>query len=141
MSAVSAPSYTSQIESLCAAIAADPDVIAAREDAETFLANEQAVALYRDVVTLGRSLDQRQRSGAELEEADIIRFQELQARADADEDIAAFMTAQNVLQNVANVVNGFVTKTLEKGRVPTSEEVFGPEQAGGGGCGEGCGCH
>ena len=33
-------------------------------------------------------------------------------------------------------LGGFVTKTLEKGSVPTAEEVFGA-----GGCGEGCGCH
>ena len=138
MTAVFAPAITAQLESLCAAIAADPDVMAAREDAETFLENEQAVALYRDVVTLGRSLEQRHRSGAELDEEEIGRFQELQAKADADEDITAFTTAQEVLQKVANLVNGFVTKTLEKGRVPTQEEVAGKS---GGSCGEGCGCH
>ena len=57
-------------------------------------------------------------------------------QADAHEGIQAFVAAQDVLQQVANHVNGFVTKTLEKGSVPTAEEVFGA-----GGCGEGCGCH
>ena len=75
-------------------------------------------------------------SGVELDEAEIGRFQELQAKADADEDIAAFVTAQDVLQNMANMVNSFVTKTLEKGRVPLPEEM-----SSGGSCGEGCGCH
>lgn len=137
MTAVLSPAISAQIQSLCEAIAADPEVQAARQHAETFLANEQAVALYRDVVTMGRSLEQRHRSGVEIEDEDINRFQELQSKADADEDIRAFNAAQEILQDVAAHVNGFVTKTLEKGRVPNEEEVFG----GNGGCGSGCGCH
>ncbi len=64
------------------------------------------------------------------------RFQELQSKADADDTIQAFTSAQETLQEVAQHVNAFVTKTLEKGRVPTLDEVVGS-----GGCGEGCGCH
>lgn len=136
MNAAIDPVIASHIEALCAAIAADPEVQAARTEAETFLADEQAVSLYRDVMTLGRSLEQRHRSGAELEPEEVSRFQSLQDQADAHEGIQAFMAAQDLLQDVATKVNGFVTKTLEKGRVPTHDEVFG--QAG---CGQGCGCH
>lgn len=136
MNAAIDPVIASHIEALCAAIAADPEVQAARNQAETFLADEGAVSLYRDVMTLGRSLEQRHRSGAEMEPSEVSRFQSLQDQADANEVIQRFMAAQDLLQDVANKVNGFVTKTLEKGRVPTHDEVFG--QAG---CGEGCGCH
>ncbi|MBB5039959.1 YlbF family regulator [Prosthecobacter dejongeii] len=136
MNAAIDPIIASHIEALCAAIAADPEVQAARNQAETFLADEGAVSLYRDVMTLGRSLEQRHRSGAEMEPAEVSRFQALQDQADGNEVIQSFMAAQDLLQDVANKVNGFVTKTLEKGRVPTHDEVFG--QAG---CGEGCGCH
>ena len=136
MNAAIAPAIASHIEALCAAIAADPEVQSARADAESFLADEQAVALYRDVMTLGRSLEQRHRSGAEMEPQEVSRFQSLQEQADGNDTIQSFMAAQDLLQDVANKVNGFVTKTLEKGRVPTHDEVFG--QAG---CGEGCGCH
>jgi len=136
MNAAIAPAIASHIEALCAAIAADTEVQAARQQAETFLADEAAVSLYRDVMTLGRSLEQRHRSGAEMEPAEMSRFQSLQDQADSHEVIQNFMAAQDLLQDVANKVNGFVTKTLEKGRVPTHDEVFG--QAG---CGEGCGCH
>ena len=137
MTAAFAPAIASQIEALCAAIAADPAVKGARDQAEVFLADEQAVALYRDVMTMGRSLEQRHRSGQGLDAAEVSKFQELQDKADAHDGIQAFVSAQDVLQEVANRVNGFVTKTLEKGRVPSEEEVF-PQ---GGGCGEGCGCH
>ncbi len=136
MNAAIDPVIASHIEALCAAIAADPEVQAARNQAESFLADEGAVSLYRDVMTLGRSLEQRHRSGAEMEPAEVSRFQALQDQADGNEVIQSFMAAQDLLQDVANKVNGFVTKTLEKGRVPTHDEVFG--QAG---CGEGCGCH
>lgn len=136
MNAAINPAIASKIEALCAAIAADAEVQEARNKAETFLADEEAVSLYRDVMTLGRSLEQRHRSGAELEPAEVSRFEALQGQADAHEGIQSFMAAQDLLQDVANKVNGFVTKTLEKGRVPTHDEVFG--QAG---CGSGCGCH
>jgi len=142
MSTLLAPSITAQIEALCAAIAADPEIQSARNAAETFLADEQAVSLYREVMTLGRSLEQRHRSGAELEPTDISRFQSLQDQADQHELIQSFMSAQDSLQTVASTVNGFITKTLEKGRVPALEEVMG---SGGGCCGGGggggCGCN
>ncbi|MEN3943550.1 YlbF family regulator [Prosthecobacter sp. SYSU 5D2] len=136
MNAAIAPAIASKIEALCAAIAADPEVQSARSNAETFLADEKAVELYRDVMTLGRSLEQRHRSGAEMEPEEVSRFQSLQEQADGNDTIQSFMAAQDLLQDVANKVNGFITKTLEKGRVPTHDEVFG--QAG---CGTGCGCH
>lgn len=137
MTTAFAPAIAAHVEALCAAIAADPEVQAARDKAEAFLADEQATALYRDVMNLGRSLEQRHRSGQKLDPAEVSRFQDLQDKADAHEGIQAFVAAQDVLQDVANHVNGYVTKTLEKGRVPTEEEVLGQ----GGSCGEGCGCH
>lgn len=136
MTQLLAPAIASRIDELCAAIAADSEVQKARECAEAFLADENAVGLYREVMNLGRSLEQRHRGGQKLDSAEVSRFQDLQDQADAHEGIQAFVAAQDVLQEVANQVNGFVTKTLEKGRVPTAEEVFGS-----GGCGEGCGCH
>ncbi len=137
MSPLIAPAITAQIEALCAAIAADPEIQSARNAAETFLADEQAVSLYREVMNLGRTLEQRHRSGAELEPSDVARFQSLQDQADHHDGIQSFMAAQDALQSIANTVNGFITKTLEKGRVPALDEVMG-----GGGCcgGGGCGC-
>jgi cell fate (sporulation/competence/biofilm development) regulator YlbF (YheA/YmcA/DUF963 family) len=141
MSPLIAPAITAHLEALCAAIVADPEIQSAREAAESFLADEQAVALYRDVMNLGRTLEQRHRSGVELEAEDLSRFQMLQDQADQHEGIQAFMAAQDALQSVANAVNGYVTKTLEKGRVPELEEVMGGGCCGGGGCGSGgCGC-
>lgn len=140
MSTLLAPALSAQIEALCATIAADPDIQSARSAAETFLADEQSVSLYREVMTLGRSLEQRHRSGAELEPAEISRFQSLQDQADKNEGIQNFMAAQDTLQSVASTLNTYISKTLEKGRVPAAEEIASSGCCGGGG-GGGCGCN
>lgn len=136
MNALALPAIEAKIQDLCAAIAANSEVLTAREQAEAFLADESAVNLYREVMTLGRSLEQRDRSGQEISNLDIETFEELREKADAHDGIRSFQEAQEVLQGVANMVNAFVSKTLEKGKVPTTEEVFGGEK-----CGSGCGCH
>ena len=136
MNTLAFPAIEAKLSDLCTAIVANPEVLSARERAEAFLADEDAVGLYREVITMGRSLEQREHEGAEIANDDIRAYEELQGKADAHDGIRAFSEAQLVLQGVANLVNGFVSKTLEKGRVPTNEEVLG-----GGGCGEGCGCH
>lgn len=140
MSTLLAPALSAQIEALCATIAADPDIRSARNAAETFLADEQSVSLYREVMTLGRSLEQRHRSGAELEPAEVSRFQSLQDQADKNEGIQNFMAAQDTLQSVASTLNTYISKTLEKGRVPAAEEIASSGCCGGGG-GGGCGCN
>ncbi len=126
----------SRLNELCAAIADAPEIRSAREQAEAFLADDEAVGLYREMMTLGNRLHQIHHAGGEVEDAEVGRFESLRDRSEAHAGIQAFQEAQEVLQNVANFVNGFVTKTLERGKVPTHEEVFGS-----GGCGAGCGCH
>ena len=136
MTTAASSAIEAKIQDLCAAIAADSSVVAARENAEAFLADENAVDLYREVMNLGRSLESRHRQGESIPDSDIQEFEDLQAKADTHEGIRAFNEAQGVLQEIASKVNTFVTKTLEKGRVPTSDEVTATK-----GCGEGCGCH
>lgn len=133
----------SKIQDLCQAIVADTAVQHAREQAEAFLADDASVNLYREVMNTGNRLDRRHRAGEEISDEEVAAYEELQAQADANEGIRAFNHAQQVLQEVANKVNAYVMKTLEKGRVPSAEEI---EAASGGGCcggggGGGCGCH
>jgi cell fate (sporulation/competence/biofilm development) regulator YlbF (YheA/YmcA/DUF963 family) len=133
-----APTQTSieqKIQELCEAIIADGEVQNAREQAETFLADEDAVSLYRDMATLGRSLHQKQHNGEEPTDTEIRRFTDLQNRCEAHPVIASFVEAQEVLSGIAEKVNSYVGKSLERGEVPSESEVSG------GSCGEGCGCH
>ena len=127
-----------KLNDLCATIAADEEVTAAREQAEAFLADPSAVALYRELTQQEHALHQKQHSGEKLTDSEISAFSALRDRAESNPLVRQFSEAQETLQGIANLVNGFVTKTLEKGRVPTQEEVFGQQ---GGSCGTGCGCH
>ena len=70
-------------------------------------------------------------------DAEIAAFAALRRDAEANPLVRSFAEAQELLQGVADLVNGFVGKTLQTGRVPTHDEVFAKQ----GGCGSGCGCH
>jgi cell fate (sporulation/competence/biofilm development) regulator YlbF (YheA/YmcA/DUF963 family) len=85
-----------------------------------------------------QELHHKQHGGEKITDAEINAFTLLRDQAEANPLVKQFNDAQETLQGIANMVNGFVTKTLEKGRVPTQEEVFG---ASSGSCGTGCGCH
>lgn len=125
-----------KIQELCEAIVSDIEVQNAREQAESFLADEDAMSLYREMVTAGRSLHQMQHAGQEPSATEVQRFTDLQNSCEAHPGVTGFMEAQDVLRAVAEQVNRYVTKSLEMGRVPTAAEMA-PQ----GGCGEGCGCH
>ncbi len=129
------PLIKSKIVELCEILVADSDVQNARQQAEAFLANEEAVTLYREMATLGRSMHQKQHNGEEPTGEEIGRFTELQDRCDAHPAILSFIEAQDVLRGIAEVVTSFVGKSLERGEVPAEQEVLAK------GCGEGCGCH
>lgn len=130
------PLIQSKIIELCEVLVADGDVKSARVQAETFLADESAVSLYREMASLGRSLHQKQHHGEEPSGDEISRFNALQDRCESNAVISGFLDAQQILSGVAEAVNTFVGKSLESGRVPSPEEMVKK-----GGCGEGCGCH
>ena len=130
------PSIQSKIIELCETIVADTELKSARQQAEAFFADEQAVNLYREMASFGRSLHQKQHSGEEPTDAEVTRFNSLQDKCESSPVISSFLEAQQILSGVAEAVNAFVAKTLESGRVPAAEEMQKK-----GGCGEGCGCH
>ena len=138
MSTLTTSALEEKLHDLCTAIAADEEVANARSQAESFLADESAVGLYRRLMQSQHELGHKQQAGEKVSDAEINAFSLLRDQAEANPLIQNFNEAQETLQGIANLVNGFVTKTLEKGRVPTQEEAF-PSQEGG--CGSGCGCH
>ncbi len=125
-----------KIQELCTAIIEDDEVRQARGHAEAFLADQEAVGVYREMAMMGRSLHQKQHNGEEPTEAEVDQFTALQERCDGHPLIPSFLEAQQFLSGVAERVSTYVGKTLEEGRVPSEEEM-----SSGGSCGEGCGCH
>ncbi|MFN0125927.1 MAG: YlbF family regulator [Verrucomicrobiales bacterium] len=139
MTTLTVSTLEEKLHDLCEAIVADEEVAAARLHAEAFLADTDAVALYRRLMQSQNELHHKQHSGEKISDPEIHAFSQLRDQAEANPLIQNFNEAQETLQGIANLVNGFVTKTLEKGRIPTEEEVIGSSSSGG--CGSGCGCH
>lgn len=130
------PLIQSKIIELCEALVADGAVKDARQQAEAFLADEQAVSLYREMANLGRSLHQKQHRDEEPTDDELTRFNSLQDKCESSPVITGFLGAQEILSGVAEAVNAFVGKSLESGRVPSADEMTKK-----GSCGSGCGCH
>lgn len=130
------PLIQSKIIELCEALVADGEVKSARQQAEAFLADEQAVSLYREMANLGRSLHQKQHRDEEPTDDELSRFNALQDKCESNPVITGFLGAQEILSGVAEAVNAFIGKSLESGRVPSAEEMVKK-----GSCGSGCGCH
>ena len=125
-----------KLKELCTAIAQDAELQTARQQAEAFLADEEAVDLYRDLMSRSRDMQHRQRNGEDIHDEDVQQLVELKHAADNHSAIQSFHSAQDTLQGVAEMVSAYVSKTLENGKVPTEEDL-----APAGGCGAGCGCH
>ena len=52
------------------------------------------------------------------------------------------MEARGMLQEIESFIMAYVSRTLELGRIPKESELVAQQAgSGGGGCGEGCGCH
>lgn len=141
MTASDVSTIDSRIQDLCQAIVADTAVQHAREQAEAFLADEASVNLYRELMNMGNGLDRRHRAGEEITDEEVAAYEELQVQADGNVGIRAFNQAQQVMQEIANKVNAYVLKTLEKGRIPAAEEISSGGGCCGGGGGGGCGCN
>ncbi len=140
MSTTAATTIEDKIQELCQAIVDDAEVTAARDRAEAFLADDEAVALYRRMTNLGRTIHQRQHEGVQPSLSEVTEFNNLQAMCGSHPGVTDFMEARQILQGIVEMVNGYVSFTIEKGRIPEEAELWGQDE-GGGGCGEGCGCH
>lgn len=139
MTTTAVSSIEEKLHSLCQAIVEDSEVQQARQQAEAFLADEQAVALYREVASTTHQFERRHQAGEKFSDEEIATFTSLRQRADEHPLIQGFHEAQHVLQEIATTVNAYVTKTLEKGAIPTEQEIAESQGGccgghGGGGC-------
>jgi cell fate (sporulation/competence/biofilm development) regulator YlbF (YheA/YmcA/DUF963 family) len=119
---------------LCEAILQDPGYLGMRRKIETFLANDSAKELYRNLAEKGEHLQHKQQQGVNLSPAEIAEYEKERDALVGNPIAAGFIEAQQSMHSVQENVNQYISKTLELGRVPTEEEMDG------GGCGHGCGC-
>jgi cell fate (sporulation/competence/biofilm development) regulator YlbF (YheA/YmcA/DUF963 family) len=120
---------------LCETILQDPGYMGLRSKIETFLADDRAKELYRNLAEKGEHLNHKQQQGVQLSPEEIKAYEQERDALFANPVAAGFVQSQQDMQKVQETVSQYVSKTLELGRVPSEEEMDG------GGCGHGCGCH
>lgn len=112
-------------------------------DVEAFLSDDEARLQYQSVHESGEALNNKQRSGVELSDAEISEFEQARELLFQNSVVTKFMDAQRELQTVQQAIGKYVGLTLELGRVPTEEDFAAADQDGGccgGGGSGGCGC-
>jgi cell fate (sporulation/competence/biofilm development) regulator YlbF (YheA/YmcA/DUF963 family) len=119
---------------LCQAILDQPEMLALRQRIDAFMADEPTRALYDGLVTKGQALQQKQQMSMPLSGEEISDFEQHRDAVLANPVARNFLDAQEELQQVKQTVQQYVSKTLELGRLPSSEDLEG------GSCGHGCGC-
>ena len=119
---------------LCQAILDQPEMLGIRQRIDTFMADEPTRALYDGLLSKGQALQQKQQMSLPLTGEEISDFEQHRDAVLNNPVARSFLDAQEELHHVQQTVQQYVSKTLELGRLPTSEDLQG------GGCGHGCGC-
>jgi cell fate (sporulation/competence/biofilm development) regulator YlbF (YheA/YmcA/DUF963 family) len=125
---------------LCESILQDPGYQGLRRKIDTFLADDSAKALYRNLAEKGEHLQHKQQQGVRLSPEEIADYEKERDALVANPVAAAFIEAQQNLHQVQETVNQYISKTLELGRVPSAEEMEESGCCGGNGGGHSCGC-
>jgi len=124
---------TAKTRELCEAILQDPEYLGMRQKIETFLADDKAKELYRNLAEKGEHLQHKQQQGVQLAPEEIAAYEKGRDSLVGNPVAAGFIEAQQAMHQVQESVNQYISKTLELGRLPSDEEMEG-------GCGHGCGC-
>lgn len=125
-----------KIQDLCETILADEEYRERVACIEALLDDPSSKEVYVEFAQKGEEMHQKQHSGAEVTDADLEEYEILRKAADENSKVKKFMSAQNELNALHQKVSKYVSKTIENGKVPTSEEMNAKD----GCCGGGCGC-
>lgn len=119
---------------LCQSIVDQPEFVHLTQQVDSFHGDETMVSRYRELNERGSLLQEKQRRGEVPEEAEIAEFERLR-QAFLDSPVArGFLGAQQSMHEVREMVNRYITRTLELGRVPRPEDFHSCN------CDSGCGC-
>lgn len=119
---------------LCAALAAEPGVISIRQRINAFIADDQSRSQYEALMLTGQRLQEKQQRALPLSIEEIQEFERQRDALLANPVARGFLEAQDELHRLQESIQQHITKTLELGRVPESQDF---EE---GDCGPGCGC-
>jgi cell fate (sporulation/competence/biofilm development) regulator YlbF (YheA/YmcA/DUF963 family) len=122
-------------QELCAAIIAQPEMIALRKRIDTFLADDSTRGQYDALMSKGQALQEKQHHGQTLEPAEISEFEKNRETLLKNPVATGFLDAQEELHKMQSSIQKQIAKTIELGRLPVAADL---EE---GSCGSGCGCH
>lgn len=125
-----------KVQDLCETILADEEYQGRVGHIEALLDDPASKEDYVKFAQKGEEMHQKQHSGAEVTDADLDEYETLRKIADENLKVKNFMNAQNELNALHQKVSKYISKTIENGKVPTSEEMAAKD----GCCGGGCGC-
>jgi cell fate (sporulation/competence/biofilm development) regulator YlbF (YheA/YmcA/DUF963 family) len=120
---------------LCQTILDHPDFQSIRSNIDSFMSDDTAKNDYQNLMEKGEELNHKQNQGVRLSPEEISQYEAQRDKVVNNPVSAAFIQAQQEVQEIQQSINTYLSKTLELGRVPSADEL------GGGGCGSGCGCH
>ena len=129
-----------KIRELCEALLEDDNVVAARERVAGFMNDSAATASYAKLAEMSEQLQRKEMAGEAIGEEEGQAFEALRRATLSEPPVQSFMEARGMLQEIESFIMAYVSRTLELGRIPKESELVA-QQSGGGGCGEGCGCH
>jgi len=105
---------------------------------DTFLSDASARGAYESLMSKGQALQEKQHGGQALEPAEISAFETERDALLKNPVATGFLDAQEEMHELQSTVKKTVAKTIELGRIPTTEELSGDGCCSSGG---GCGCH
>jgi cell fate (sporulation/competence/biofilm development) regulator YlbF (YheA/YmcA/DUF963 family) len=123
-----------KMKELCQAILDQSDFQNIRQRIDTFMADENAKAQYRELSEKGTLLQHKQQTGMPLDGQEITDFEQKREAFLNNPVAQGFLDAQQAIHGVQESVNQYVSKTFELGRLPQKEDFDE------GSCGHGCGC-
>ena len=130
-----------KVRELCEALLEDDNVVAARERVAGFMNDPAATAGYAKLAEMSEQLQRKEMAGDKIGEEEGQAFEDLRRSTLSEPPVQAFMEARGMLQEIESFIMAYVSRTLELGRIPKESELVAQQSSGGGGCGEGCGCH
>jgi cell fate (sporulation/competence/biofilm development) regulator YlbF (YheA/YmcA/DUF963 family) len=118
---------------LCSTILAQPGMGSIRKNIDSFLADEKSRAEYESLMAKGQALHEKQHRSLPLSGEEIGDFEKHRETVLNNPVARGFLDAQEALHHLQETVQAQISKSLELGRLPTSEDLEGS-------CGHGCGC-
>ncbi len=118
---------------LCSTILAQPGMGSIRKNIDSFMADAKSRSDYESLMAKGQALHEKQHRSLPLSGEEIGEFEKHREAVLNNPVARGFLDAQEALHHLQEAIQTQISKTLELGRLPSSEDLEGS-------CGHGCGC-